>query len=283
MSAPTAASQIALVGVRVRLLTRCQNARAGQRAVPGERVDHPRVGGDRRHAAEQLGADHDQQQQLAPVVADRVDEDLGRRHAGRPSDRAGVVLDGERDADQQHPAGDQRDHDRHHDAARAGGGGVVRLLGHVRRGVVAGERVLRQQQADQDDVERRRASPVSLTKCPNTKLADWWCDGHEGQHADDDQHAEDVPPHADVVQQRDQPDAELVQQAVHEQHDRVDQRPCTQAPRSKSERQVEERVDEERGAEVDARGHRDLAEEVEPAGEPGPGGRRCCGASLAAQ
>ena len=89
----------------------------------------------------------------------------------------------------------------------------------------------------------------------------------EGQHTDDDQHAEDVPPHADVVQQRDQPDAELVQQAVHEQDDRVnhDRDPVR---RAQVEHQGEQRVDEERGAEVDARGHRHLAEEVEPAGEP---------------
>ena len=113
--------------------------RAGQRAVAGERVDHPGVRGDRGHPAEQLGADDHEQQQLGAGVADRGGPDLGRRHQ-----RAGVVrvvrgLDRERDADQQHPAGDQRDHDRHHDAARAAARGVVRLLGHVRRGVVPGE------------------------------------------------------------------------------------------------------------------------------------------------
>ena len=39
------------------------------------------------------------------------------------------------------------------------------------------------------------------------------------------------------------------------------------------ELQVQVRAEERRGAEVDARGHRDLAEHVEPAGEPGPGRR----------
>jgi hypothetical protein len=37
----------------------------------------------------------------------------------------------------------------------------------------------------------------------------------------------------------------------------------------RAEHEVQPGVDEERGAEVDARGDRDLAEEVEPAGEPG--------------
>ena len=93
---------------------------------------------------------------------------------------------------------------------------------------------------------------------------------HEGQHRHDDQHADDVPPDADVVEQRDQLDAELVHQPVHEQHDHQDQ-DRHPVRRADPPGQVQERVDEERAAEVDARGDRDLAEEVEPAGEPGPG------------
>ena len=54
--------------------------RAGQRAVAGERVDHPRVRGDRGHPAEQLGPDGDEQQQLGPGIPDRGGPDLGRRH-----------------------------------------------------------------------------------------------------------------------------------------------------------------------------------------------------------
>ena len=119
--APPAASQMALVGVRVRPLIRCQNAETRERAVAGERVDHPRVRGHRGHAAEELGHDHDQQQQLPAGVADGVDEDLGRRHTCRRVPIALVVaLDREGEADQQDPAGDHRDDDRHHDAARAG-------------------------------------------------------------------------------------------------------------------------------------------------------------------
>ena len=64
--------------------------------------------------------------------------------------------------------------------------------------------------------------PVLLTILVNTNVADWWCDGTKASTVNDDQDAEDVPPDADVIEQRDQPDAELVQQPVQEQHARVD-------------------------------------------------------------
>ena len=92
----------------------------------------------------------------------------------------------------------------------------------------------------------------------------------ERQQAHDEQDADDVPPDADVVQQRDQPDAELVQQAVHEQHAPVDDH-GDPVVGGRAEHQVQPGVDEERGAEVDPGRDRDLAQEVEPAGEPGPG------------
>ncbi len=180
------------------------------------------------------------------------------------------MLDREGDPDQQDPAGDQRDDDRAHDAARAAASGIVRFLGHVRGGVVAGEGVLRQQQPDQHDVQRAGAEPGVVDKMPEDEARRLVMGRLDGQYPDNDQHAEDVPPHADVVQQRDQPDAELVQQAVHQQDDGVDQdrHPVRGAP---APLQGSERVDEERRAEVDARRHCHLAEEVEPAGEPGPG------------
>jgi hypothetical protein len=84
-----------------------------------------------------------------------------------------------------------------------------------------------------------------------------------------------VPPDADVVQQRDQADAELVEHAVQHQ-DRREQQDRVPVPGgAEVPLQVEQRVEEERGAEVDAGRDRDLAEEVEPAGEPGPRGPGC--------
>ena len=118
--------------------------------------------------------------------------------------------------------------------------------------------------------------PVLLTKWPKTKLADWWCDGREGQHADDDQHAEDVPPDADVVQQGDQPDAELVQHAV--QQPARPRRPGSRAaggPRShcRSRKALMKNAAPKSMPAVTAT----WPEEVEPAGEPGPGRRRWSG------
>ncbi len=92
---------------------------------------------------------------------------------------------------------------------------------------------------------------------------------HEGQHGDDHDHADDVPPHADVGEQGDDPDPEGVQQSVDDQ-DRgkeVDRVTVRERP---SRRDVEQEVEEESEAEVDAGGDGHLAQEIEPAGEPGP-------------
>lgn len=47
--------------------------------------------------------------------------------------------------------------------------------------------------------------------------------GHEGEHADDQRDADDVPPDADVVEQRDDPHAEGVEQPVQQQDRREQQ------------------------------------------------------------
>ncbi len=93
----------------------------------------------------------------------------------------------------------------------------------------------------------------------------------EGQHGHDEQHPEDVPPDADVVQLGHDAHAELVERAVQDQ-DRGEQQDRVPRPRVEAPLQVEQGVEEERRAEVDARRHRHLAQEVEPAGEPRPGG-----------
>ncbi len=96
--------------------------------------------------------------------------------------------------------------------------------------------------------------------------------GLECQEADDDQHGEDVPPHRDVVQQGDQPDAEDVHQRVQPEDAgvHVDDLVRRGVERSRP-KQVQQCVGEDRGAVVDAGGDRDLADQVEPASEPAPG------------
>ena len=66
---------------------------AGDRAVAGERVDHPRVRRDRRHAAEELRADDEEQDEDAARLADGVDPDLGRRDARGRRQRVLVAVD----------------------------------------------------------------------------------------------------------------------------------------------------------------------------------------------
>ena len=94
--------------------------------------------------------------------------------------------------------------------------------------------------------------------------------GNEEEGADDDHHADQVPPDRDVVEDGHQPDAESVEQAVREEDDRIDGDDVRRVQRVVEEL-VEQRGHEERAAEVDAGRDGDLPEKVEPTGEPAPG------------
>ena len=133
---------------------------AGDRTVAREGVDHARVRRDRGHAAEELRTHHDDQREDRRALAEGLEEDPGRSRdvAGRRElERRGDVVarlsfHGVPHRQQQDVAEEHRDHDRLPDPVRARDVGFVRLLGHVRRGVVAGDRVLGQQHADQEHV-----------------------------------------------------------------------------------------------------------------------------------
>ena len=94
-------------------------------------------------------------------------------------------------------------------------------------------------------------------------------DEHEDEHHDE--HPEHVPPHADVVEERDQANAERVQQAVKDQHDGVDL-DQDDLGGDDVERHVQEPAEDGGESEVDAGRDRDLAEHVEPSREPRPRG-----------
>ena len=81
--------------------------------------------------------------------------------------------------------------------------------------------------------------------------------------------ANEMPPHRYVVQKRHQAHAERVQQAVQEQHDRVD---ADDGDRRAGvvEQRVEQRIREKCQAEVNAGRDSNLPEQVEPSGEPAP-------------
>ena len=115
--------------------------------------------------------------------------------------------------------------------------GVVGLLGHVGRGVIAGQRVLGVEQPDQRSRRagsRARSDPATPGSLRRSGVVDERREDrpdvgpavlveHDSDE-DDRRDADDVPPHRDVVEERHEPDAERVQQPVDEQHDREDRR-----------------------------------------------------------
>ena len=97
----------------------------------------------------------------------------------------------------------------------------LRLLAHVRRGVVAGERVLGHQQADPEHEPEQRAREARAGEArvvdrlrEHEADADWWWSGIDDQDSDDQRDADHVPPGRDRVQQREHAQAEQVDQQV---------------------------------------------------------------------
>ena len=215
---------------------------------------------------------------VAPSASSRIW--AGGTPVGR---REGTVvgLDGEGEAEEQDEAGHPGRPDGLDDALRAGRRRVVRLLGHVGGGVVPGEGVLRHQQA-QRTTYSPLPQPVLLTNSVNTNDADWWLVRDEGERADDD--ATPTTCHHTLM---------LLSRPTM-RTPKVFSRPCSSRIPANSrigparghleaELEVQVGAEEGRRAEVDAGGHGDLAEHVEPAREPGPGRRVRAGASRWAQ
>ena len=91
-----------------------------------------------------------------------------------------------------------------------------------------------------------------------------------------------MPPNAHVGEERHDADPERVEEAVGHQHAAVDGEDPTERV-GEVRRHVEERGEEECEAVVDSSGDGDLAEEVEPAGQPAPHTAELCSESLPAQ
>ena len=247
---------------------------AGDRAVTGEGVDHPGVGGHRGHAAEEHGHHRDDHQQLASLPGDGVHEHLSA--GGRPVDGHRRILlrpalQGQGHGQVENEAGDDRDVDGPHDPFRALHGGALGLLGHVGRGVVPGQRVLGQQQSDGEGVDPGEgAGPPGevLTVEEEAHALVLAGDGEEGDH--DDQGADEVPPHADVGQHAHQLHPEGVEQAVGGEDDGVeDEDPLGGGVEVRVvERDQEAHVGGQ--SVVDRGGDGHLAHQVEPPARPRP-------------
>ena len=210
-----------------------------------------------------MGHDGDEKEELAAGPTYGVDEDLGRGDAGGRRYFGGVVLNGKGDTNQEDPAGYQRHNDRHHDPSGAGNGRVPGLLGHMCRGVVAGEGVLRDEKADEEGIHRRTPAGESgvVDELGEDERDRLMMGGDDGQCDDDGQHAEDVPPHAHVGQERHDADAERVEDAMEDQDAGVNQDHvpvrCGREPGG----EIQERGEEERRPEVDSGCHGHLAEQ----------------------
>ena len=105
----------------------------------------------------------------------------------------------------------------------------------------------------------------------NTNDSDLWWSGTDDEDRDDQEHAAHVPPGRDVVDHRQKPWAEHVDQPVQRDDHRVRQEDVALGERV-AEPQVHERRDERRRSEVDRRRDGDLPDEVEPPREPAPPG-----------
>ena len=221
ISEKTETAITALNGTRSRL-TRRNSAQPGHPPVARERVPGARGAGQAGRAAEELADGRDQDHQLRRPGVEGAGEDRADEAAAAVVDRAHVV-GREQEREQHEPADQRRAEHRPPDALRRGDRGAAGLLGGVRRGVVAGLRVHRQQEADRQHQEPEARGcwstpppkPVLLIRSPKTKLGALVVVGHEDRAAPMiDRDAEQVPADRDVVEQRQEPVGEDVDQRV---------------------------------------------------------------------
>ena len=210
--------------------------------------------------------------------AQRFDQQ-GRREAER---FVGAVDVGDREGDrQQHdPADQRRVEDRPPHTLRRRFGGAVGLLGDVGRGVEAGDRVLGQQEAERQHVEP--VHPVAEAAVVDPVAEDeaeaLVAVGDDDQDDDDRGDADHVPPDRDAVDQREQVRAADVDRGVESEDQREEEEDLAEDVRFVAEVdpedvhfvEAEDDVEEGGAGVVDRGDHGDQADQVEPAGEPGP-------------
>ena len=206
--------------------------RARDRAVTAEREEHARRRGQAGRGAEELTDGGDEQHDAGHLRGERLVEDdldaaAARGHRVR-------VLHREQEGEQQDPAADRRVEDRPPDALGRGVGGAVGLLRQVGGGVVAGDRVLREQEAERQHVEPEARSAVrtveravaaeqaaGVVDLAGEDVAGAPVGGPVLQEEDQDEHddrgAGDVPPHRDVVEDREQVAGEDVDDRAEDQ------------------------------------------------------------------
>ncbi len=178
----------ALVGTRLGADACSRASSPGRAAVAREREERARAAGHARHAAEELADHRDQDDELGPALAHLGGR--GRRQIDVPkASLTAPTSDGrERDRQQHEPADQRRAGDRLPDALGRRLLGLAGLLGDVRRGVVAGDRVHGQQEARRQDeppvhphAEAGVVDPLGEDEVDALVLV-----GHDDQDPDDD-------------------------------------------------------------------------------------------------
>ena len=139
---------------------------------------------------------------------------MGLPCASLAPQRSGDRSDGEGERDQQRVSGDAGDQDREHDSPRRVPARIAVSSRHMRGRVEAGVGPLRLQQP-QAETPTRRAS----ARCCSPPAAEMTSavSARKNSAIDHRRDAQDVHGHAEVVQQGDQADAEVVQQALCQQ------------------------------------------------------------------
>ena len=194
----------------------------------------------------------------------------------------GAVDVGDREGDrQQHdPADQRRVEDRLPDSLRRRFRGAVGLLGDVGRGVEAGDRVLGQQEAERQNVEPVHAVAEAAVVDPvaEDEAEALVAVGDEDEDDDDRGDAEHVPPDRDAVDQREHVRSPHVDDRVDRQDQREEEEDLAEDvdfvaevdPEQVDFVEAEDDVEEGRAGVVDGGQDGDQADQVEPAGEPGP-------------
>ena len=183
-------------------LSRVQIA-SRDRAVARERVNHARRAGQARHAAEQLADVRDDQDDLPRSSVSALSKTAER--AAAPSLIASTSVAANVIASSTiQPMTPSRRPTARRPWRRLGR--AVRLLGDVRRGVEAGDRVLRQQEAERQHVEPEHALAEArvVDRLGEDEVDARVVVGHEDEDRDDHRDADHVPPDRDGVEQRDQ-------------------------------------------------------------------------------
>ncbi len=107
--------------------------------------------------------------------------------------------------------------------------------------------------------------PVNVGRDSGKEKSDRARRRKQEHRADDGDDADDVDRHAEVVEPRHEPDAEVIDERMRDQHAGVDEQDG-----ARGGRQPGQRRDEQRTAVVDSRQRRELSGDVEPGGEPAP-------------